>query len=66
MVPTDLFVQKTSSKHTDLQQLVYDGHRFAQYFGNTIEEHPLLLYASALPFTAFPAKTSTRGISSLM
>src|SRR5882724_7921419 len=36
--------------HTDLYQLVYDGHRFAQYFANTIEEHPLLLYTSALPF----------------
>jgi len=35
---------------------VYDGHRFAQYFANTIEEHPLLVYASALPF----APTNTR------
>jgi hypothetical protein len=35
---------------------VYDGHRFAQYFANTIEEHPLLFYVTALPFT--PANTS--------
>ncbi|KIL54678.1 hypothetical protein M378DRAFT_92097 [Amanita muscaria Koide BX008] len=40
----------------DLRQLVYDAHRFAQYFSNTIEEHPLLIYVSALPFT--PANTS--------
>ena len=33
-----------------------DGHRFAQYFANTIGKHPLLVYASALPFT--PADTS--------
>ncbi|KAM6493347.1 hypothetical protein JOM56_011481, partial [Amanita muscaria] len=42
--------------HNDLRQLVYDAHRFAQYFSNTIEEHPLLIYVSALPFT--PANTS--------
>ena len=42
--------------HTDLHQLVYEGHRFAQYFANTIEEHPLLLYMSALPFA--PTNTS--------
>ena len=35
---------------------MYDGHRFAQYFANTIEKHPLLLYVTALPFT--PANTS--------
>jgi WD40 repeat protein len=40
----------------DLYQLVYDGHRFAQYFANTITEHPLLLYTTALPFT--PTNTS--------
>jgi WD40 repeat protein len=36
--------------------LVYDGHRFTQYFSNTIEEHPLLVYLTALPFT--PTNTS--------
>ena len=42
--------------HKDLHQLLYDGHRFAQYFANTIKEHPLLLYTTALPFT--PTNTS--------
>jgi WD40 repeat protein len=40
----------------DLHQLLYDGHRFAQYFANTIKAHPLLLYTTALPFT--PTDTS--------
>ncbi|KZP30747.1 WD40 repeat-like protein [Athelia psychrophila] len=34
-----------------LYPLVYDAHRFVQYFANTICEHPLLIYASAVPFT---------------
>ncbi|KZP34758.1 hypothetical protein FIBSPDRAFT_709733, partial [Athelia psychrophila] len=34
-----------------LYHFVNDAHRFAQYFSNTIEEHPLLIYTSALPFT---------------
>jgi WD40 repeat protein len=55
MLATKNFMQKTSATHTDLHQLVYDGHRFMQYFANTIEEHPLLVYASALPFA--PANT---------
>ena len=46
-----IFVQTSSQSHTDLQQLVYDGHRFGQYFANTIKEHPLLIYTTALPFT---------------
>jgi WD40 repeat protein len=45
-----------SRNHTDLHQLLYDGHRFAQYFANTIKKHPLLLYTTALPFT--PTSTS--------
>ena len=53
---TYLFIQKSSPKYGDLRQLVDDGHRFAQYFANTIGKHPLLVYASALPFT--PADTS--------
>ncbi|KIM89872.1 hypothetical protein PILCRDRAFT_812653 [Piloderma croceum F 1598] len=47
---------KLSRNDTNLHQLAYDGHRFAQYFANTIQEHPLLLYTTALPFT--PANTS--------
>ncbi|PFH46478.1 hypothetical protein AMATHDRAFT_88311 [Amanita thiersii Skay4041] len=34
-----------------LQQLTYDGLRFSQHFFSTIEEHPLLVYHSALPFS---------------
>ncbi|KZP21263.1 hypothetical protein FIBSPDRAFT_931700 [Athelia psychrophila] len=34
-----------------LYHLVHDAHRFTQYFANTIIEHPLLIYASAVPFT---------------
>lgn len=34
---------------------MYDGHRFSQAFVNTIADHPLLVYASALPFT--PSET---------
>src|SRR5882757_5665779 len=49
-------MQKSSRNDTDLHQLLYDGHRFAQYFANTIKEHPLLLYTTALPFT--PTNTS--------
>ena len=52
----NIFIQKSSRSDTDLHQLVYDGHRFAQYFANTIMEHPLLLYTTALPFT--PTSTS--------
>jgi hypothetical protein len=40
----------------DLHQLLYDSHRFAQYFANTIKEHPILLYEMELPFT--PTNTS--------
>src|SRR5882762_2305417 len=53
---TSIYFQKSLPKHTNLRQLVYDGHRFAQYFPNTIKKHPLLLYITALPFT--PANTS--------
>ncbi|KZP33641.1 hypothetical protein FIBSPDRAFT_1036166, partial [Athelia psychrophila] len=37
--------------NSKLYHLVHDAHRFAQYFVNTITEHPLLIYASAVPFT---------------
>ena len=37
--------------HRDLRQLIYDGYRFTQYFANTINKHPLLIYTTALPFT---------------
>ena len=53
---TDIFIQKSSRNDTDLHQLLYDGHRFAQYFANSIKEHPLSLYTTALPFT--PTNTS--------
>jgi WD40 repeat protein len=49
-------IQKSSRSDTELYQLLYDGHRFAQYFANTIKVHPLLLYTTALPFT--PTNTS--------
>jgi len=55
-VATDVFKQQSSRNDTDLHQLVHDGHRFVQYFANTIKEHPLLLYTTALPFT--PTNTS--------
>ena len=51
-----IFVQTSSRSHTDLHQLLYDGLRFAQHFANTINEHPLLIYVAALPFT--PTNTS--------
>jgi len=35
----------------ELDHFVNDAHRFAQYFANAIEEHPLLICATALPFT---------------
>ncbi|KAF8693073.1 hypothetical protein AX14_002344 [Amanita brunnescens Koide BX004] len=50
------WLEKASRSDTDLHQLLYDGHRFAQYFANTIKEHPLLIYTTALPFT--PTNTS--------
>ena len=49
-------IQKSSRSDTDLYQLLYDGQRFAQYFANTINAHPLLIYTTALPFT--PTNTS--------
>lgn len=36
---------------TRLSRLVADGHRFAQAFMTSMEEHPLLIYLTALPFT---------------
>ncbi|KAF7964760.1 hypothetical protein HWV62_3252 [Athelia sp. TMB] len=39
----------------ELFDFVQDAHRFARYFEQTIKEHPLLIYISALPFT--PRKT---------
>ena len=45
------FLQKSLRSDTELYQLLYDGHRFAQHFSNTIKMHPLLLYTTALPFT---------------
>jgi WD40 repeat protein len=56
MLATYGLVQKSMFNETHLHWLVYDGHRFAQYFANTINTHPLLLYTTALPFT--PINTS--------
>jgi WD40 repeat protein len=39
-----------------LRDLVYDACRFARSFAHSIEEHPLLVYMTALPFT--PTKTT--------
>lgn len=36
--------------HSKLRQLVHETHRFTRKFADTIEEHPLLVYMSALPF----------------
>ncbi|KZP01979.1 WD40 repeat-like protein, partial [Athelia psychrophila] len=44
-------IQSLSMLLNKLYHFVNDAHRFAQYFSNTIEEHPLLIYATALPFT---------------
>jgi hypothetical protein len=41
---------------SDLHDLIYDGHRFAHLFTPSIEQHPLLIYESALPFT--PSRTT--------
>jgi WD40 repeat protein len=38
-------------RRTILQELVGDAARFVQTFASSIEEHPLLVYLSALPFT---------------
>jgi hypothetical protein len=54
--PLNMLIQKSSRSDTSLHQLLYDGHRFAQYFANTIMTHPLLLYTTALSFT--PTNTS--------
>ena len=34
-----------------MQALMDDAYRFAQYFANSINQHPLQVYATALPFT---------------
>jgi WD40 repeat protein len=36
---------------SSLRDIIYDGHRFAYLFAPVIEQHPLLIYESALPFT---------------
>ncbi|KAF7967539.1 hypothetical protein HWV62_33954 [Athelia sp. TMB] len=38
------------SPEIQVYHFAHDAHRFAQYFANTIQEHPLLVYRSALPF----------------
>jgi WD40 repeat protein len=34
-----------------LNELIHDAYRFVQLFASSIEDHPLLIYLSALPFT---------------
>ena len=34
-----------------MNKLIYDAYRFVQLFASSIEDHPLLIYLSALPFT---------------
>ncbi|KAF7966263.1 hypothetical protein HWV62_39407 [Athelia sp. TMB] len=40
---------------SELYDFVQDADRFARYFADTIEIHPLLVYCSALPFTPHDA-----------
>ena len=58
--------QKSLPEHNDLRQLGYDALRFAQYFSNTIEEHPLLIYMSALPLSAIHQPTTRASTGSSM
>ncbi|KZP21272.1 hypothetical protein FIBSPDRAFT_1044227 [Athelia psychrophila] len=51
LLPRLLKWTQTYFPGSKLYHLVHDAHRFTQYFANTIIEHPLLIYASALPFT---------------
>ncbi|KAF8239905.1 hypothetical protein L208DRAFT_1449630 [Tricholoma matsutake] len=51
-----IWLQQILPNNSDLHLLVYDAHRFAQFFANTIQEHPLLVYVGALPFA--PSTTS--------
>jgi WD40 repeat protein len=44
----EFFLSQTNAPN--LHELVCDTCRFAQTFANSIEEHPLLVYFSALPF----------------
>jgi WD40 repeat protein len=48
--------QISFSPESEIAQLVRDAHRFSQAFAESCEQHPLLVYASALPFT--PTNTS--------
>ncbi|KZP17439.1 hypothetical protein FIBSPDRAFT_1046926 [Athelia psychrophila] len=51
LLPRLLKWTQTYFPGSKLYHLVHDAHRFTQYFANTIIEHPLLIYASALPFS---------------
>ncbi|KAG1742617.1 uncharacterized protein EDB91DRAFT_1346397 [Suillus paluster] len=43
--------QSTQGRHQELCDLLADAVRFCQAFAAVIEQHPLLVYSSALPFT---------------
>ncbi|KZP17443.1 hypothetical protein FIBSPDRAFT_957250 [Athelia psychrophila] len=51
LLPRLLEWTQTYFPGSKVYHLVHDAYRFTQYFANTIIEHPLLIYASALPFT---------------
>ncbi|KZP17415.1 hypothetical protein FIBSPDRAFT_934094 [Athelia psychrophila] len=51
LLPRLLKWTQTYFPGSKLHDLVHDAYRFTQYFANTIIEHPLFIYASALPFT---------------
>lgn len=46
-----LWLTNTDEAPPHLLELLLEAHRFAQTFAATISDHPLLIYASALPFT---------------
>src|SRR6267154_4328592 len=43
--------QSTQVRYQELCDLLADAVRFCQAFTSVIEQHPLLVYSSALPFT---------------
>jgi WD40 repeat protein len=46
-----LYTQLHLLQQTKLHELIGDASRFILIFASSIEEHPLLVYLSALPFT---------------
>ncbi|KAF7972465.1 hypothetical protein HWV62_17878, partial [Athelia sp. TMB] len=52
-LPSSLLTYSVQENFSDneLFDFVQDAHRFSRYFEDTIKEHPLSVYISALPFT---------------